>query len=171
MTWFELLTFEEENNGNIILIAFVYVYVCVLVCMCVQTFEVNSRAIGLLNCSWVSFVYSCFIFLCSSWGLLLGNHHSKNTIYLTLHMMASTDSVRGACEEHWHGTKQPAIYVWNINKIFCVLSTRKVDLFKVIVLICCIFWWVMDSLPCVASECLPLEKTIRFNSILFILSF
>lgn len=151
---------EEENNGNIIFIVFLYAYVCV----CVQTFETNLRTMGLLNCSWVIFVYSYFIFLCFSWGFLLENHHSKNAIYLTLLMMASTDSVRGTCEEHWHGNKQPTIYVWNINKIFCVLSTRKkVDLFKVILLICCIFLlmnWLIFLLRLISL------KIIGFNSLI-----
>jgi len=40
-------------------------------------------------------------------------------------MMVSTDTVREKCEERWDGTKHPAIYVWNINKTFYVLSTKK----------------------------------------------
>ncbi len=40
-------------------------------------------------------------------------------------MMASTDTVREKCEERWDGTKHPTIYVWNINKTFYVLFTKK----------------------------------------------
>lgn len=40
-------------------------------------------------------------------------------------MMASTDTVREKCEERWDGTKHPTIYVWNINKTFYVLFTKR----------------------------------------------
>lgn len=56
---------------------------------------------------------------------LLVNHQSKCNLFLTWCMMVSSDTVREKCEERWDGTKLPAIYVWNINKTFYVLSTKK----------------------------------------------
>lgn len=37
-------------------------------------------------------------------------------------MMETADNVTRKYEDRWDGTKQPTIYVWNINKIFCVGS-------------------------------------------------
>lgn len=34
--------------------------------------------------------------------------------------METADNVTRKYEDCWDGTKQPTIYVWNINKIFCV---------------------------------------------------
>lgn len=130
-------------KGIIIFVLFIHVYVylllCTYVCVFVQTFEVNLRAIGLLNCLSVFCLFMFYILVILLRPFAGEPPQQKCNLFLTPHMMVSGDSVRSTCEEHWHGTKQPAIYVWNINKIFCVLSTRKVDLFKVIILICCIF--------------------------------
>lgn len=57
---------------------------------------------------------------------LLVNHQSKCNLFLAWCMMASPDTVREKCEERWDGTKHPTIYVWDINKTFYVLSTKKV---------------------------------------------
>lgn len=68
------------------------------------------------------FVYSCFYI---AMLFLLVNHQSKCNLFLAWCMMVSTDTVREKCEERWDGTKHPTIYVWNINKNFYVLSTKK----------------------------------------------
>lgn len=56
--------------------------------------------------------------------------------------METADNVTGKYEDCWDGTKQPTIYVWNINKIFCVASLNphtKAQTFKKVALVKCLF--------------------------------
>lgn len=68
------------------------------------------------------FVYSCFYI---AMLFLLVIRQSKCNLFLAWCLMASADTVREKCEERWDGTKHSTIYVWNINKTFCALSTKK----------------------------------------------